>query len=52
MITLLAHHVEVHHLPSIFAIFGAGFWIGWRITANFLQRRRERASADRSAGRA
>jgi hypothetical protein len=31
--TLLAHHLEWHHVPVLLALFAAGFWIGWQTLA-------------------
>jgi hypothetical protein len=31
MITLLAHHLEVQHLPVLVSIFAAGFFVGWQL---------------------
>ena len=38
MITLLAHHLEIQHVPVILAIFGAGAWIGWRLVSKLIRR--------------
>ena len=32
MITLLAHHVEMYHVPVLLVLFTAGAWIGWQLT--------------------
>jgi hypothetical protein len=31
MSALLAHHVEVYHIPVLAALFGVGCWIGWQL---------------------
>jgi hypothetical protein len=51
MTLLLAHHVELHHVPVLLALFTAGYWIGWRGVAGLLARRTSRiaSSAERSA---
>ena len=36
MIYLLAHHVELHHIPVLMAFFASGIWIGWRMTDRLL----------------
>jgi hypothetical protein len=42
MITLLAHHLELRHVPVVLAIMAAGFWIGLEI-ASRLGRRKPRS---------
>jgi hypothetical protein len=31
MMTLLAHHVEIYHIPILAALFGVGCWLGWSL---------------------
>lgn len=38
MMVLLAHHIELHHVPVLSGIFVAGFWVGWQIVAKLLGR--------------
>lgn len=33
MIALMAHHLELQHLPVVFAIMAAGFWMGLEIVS-------------------
>jgi hypothetical protein len=28
---LLAHHVEVQHLPVLTLFLGVGIWLGWQV---------------------
>jgi hypothetical protein len=28
---LLAHHVELYHVPVLTILFAAGAWIGWKL---------------------
>ena len=39
MILLLAHHLEIQHVPVLLAIMGAGFWIGLEIAARITRRK-------------
>jgi hypothetical protein len=34
---LLAHHVEVQHVPVLVLFFGVGMWLGWQ-TISFLRK--------------
>ena len=36
MTMLLAHHVELHHVPVLAGIFAAGCWIGWEGVSKLL----------------
>jgi hypothetical protein len=40
MTTLLAHHLEGHHLPILLCLFAAGFYIGWQGVSRWLMRGR------------
>lgn len=31
MIIVLAHHLEMHHIPVLIALFAAGFFVGWHM---------------------
>ena len=42
MIALLAHHMELRHLPVVLAIMAAGFWVGLRIASRLVGRRAPR----------
>ena len=44
MTLLLAHHIELHHVPVLAGIFAAGFWIGWEAVSKLLSRRHSRLS--------
>jgi len=39
MIPLLAHHLELHHVPVLLAIVAAGFWIGLEIASRLTRRK-------------
>jgi hypothetical protein len=39
MSVLLAHHLELGHVPVLLAIAGAGFWIGLEIAAKLIRRK-------------
>ena len=43
--TLLAHHVEPHHLPVLAAFFAVGCWLGWRLLSRWLARPASHTSA-------
>jgi hypothetical protein len=36
MTILLAHHLELQHIPVLAAIFASGIWIGWQFTGRLL----------------
>lgn len=36
--TLLAHHLEAHHVPVLVALFAAGFFVGWQVISRWLSR--------------
>jgi len=38
--TLLAHHLEAHHVPVLASLFAAGFFVGWQVLSHWLARRR------------
>ena len=38
MTVLLAHHLEVHHVPILLSFFAAGFFIGWQVLSRWLGR--------------
>lgn len=40
MIALLAHHMELQHVPVVFAIFAAGTYIGIRLVEKLSKRKR------------
>jgi hypothetical protein len=40
MIALMAHHLELRHVPVVLAIMAAGFWIGLEIAAKISGRKR------------
>jgi hypothetical protein len=42
MTLLLAHHIELHHVPVLAGIFAAGCWIGWEGVSKLLSRRQSR----------
>jgi hypothetical protein len=35
---LLAHHIEVQHLPVVAVLFVAGGWIGWQFVQRVLKK--------------
>jgi len=35
-IYLMAHHMELRHVPVVAAIFAAGFWIGSNLVSKFM----------------
>jgi hypothetical protein len=39
MIALLAHHLELRHVPVVLAILAAGFWIGLELASRFTRRK-------------
>jgi hypothetical protein len=39
MITLLAHHLEAHHVPLFVLFFATGFYTGWQLFGRWLARR-------------
>jgi hypothetical protein len=39
MIALLAHHLELHHVPVLLAIVAAGFWVGLELAARITRRK-------------
>ena len=38
MTLLMAHHLELRHLPVVAAILAAGFWIGLEIASRLRRR--------------
>jgi hypothetical protein len=42
---LLAHHVELEHLPVLVILWSAGLWIGWQLVTYWLR------SSGRDTGR-
>ena len=40
MIAMLAHHLELQHIPVVFAIMAAGFWMGLEIVSKLSRRRK------------
>ncbi len=36
---LLAHHVELQHLPVLAVFLGVGMWLGWQVMTRGLKRR-------------
>ena len=40
MSALLAHHLELQHVPVVLAIMAAGFWIGLQIASRVAGRKR------------
>jgi hypothetical protein len=38
MIPLLAHHLEVQHVPVLAALFAVGCWFGWSLLSKWLGR--------------
>ena len=42
MIALLAHHLELRHLPVVLAIMAAGFWVGLRLASTLFARKGSR----------
>ena len=38
MSLLLAHHLELHHLPVLGVLFALGLVIGWQNIGRFLKR--------------
>jgi hypothetical protein len=38
MIALLAHHLELRHVPVVLSIMAAGFWIGMEIALRLSRR--------------
>jgi hypothetical protein len=36
MTVLLAHHVELHHVPLLAGIFTVGFWCGWQAISKLI----------------
>jgi hypothetical protein len=41
---LFAHHLELHHLPVLTAVFAAGCWTGWNAVSRFFDRRTTRTA--------
>lgn len=39
MSVLLAHHLELRHLPVVLAIMVAGFWIGLEFASRFTRKK-------------
>jgi len=37
MIPLLAHHLEMHHVPVLMFLFAVGVVIGWQNTGKFFK---------------
>lgn len=37
--TLLAHHLELQHLPVLTIFLGVGIWMGWHAVSGALKRR-------------
>jgi hypothetical protein len=35
---LLAHHLEMHHIPILTALFAVGFLIGWQNVGRWVKR--------------
>lgn len=35
---LLAHHVELYHVPVLAVLFVAGAWIGWKFVSALAKR--------------
>jgi hypothetical protein len=31
MTIVLAHHLEMHHIPILVGLFAAGFFVGWQL---------------------
>ncbi|HUG71026.1 MAG TPA: hypothetical protein VMM76_24970 [Pirellulaceae bacterium] len=44
MITILAHHLEMHHVPILGVLFAVGFVIGWQNVGRFLPKPQIRRS--------
>ncbi|HVR87103.1 MAG TPA: hypothetical protein VMU54_22450 [Planctomycetota bacterium] len=40
MTALLAHHLELQHVPVVFSIMAAGFWIGLEVISWVSKRRK------------
>jgi hypothetical protein len=39
---LIAHHVELQHLPVLGVFLGLGMWLGWHVlSAKFKRREKE-----------
>lgn len=36
---LLAHHIELRHVPVLAVFLGVGIWLGWRFVSMFHQRK-------------
>jgi hypothetical protein len=36
---LLAHHLELQHVPVLLAIVAAGFWVGLELAARITRRK-------------
>jgi hypothetical protein len=34
---LLAHHLELYHVPVLVVLFAAGAWIGWRLVSTAMK---------------
>jgi hypothetical protein len=37
---LLAHHIELQHVPVLAVFLGVGMWLGWQVVSK-LQRRKD-----------
>jgi hypothetical protein len=40
MIALLAHHMEIQHVPVVLGIMAAGFWIGSNLVSKLIGRKK------------
>lgn len=38
---LLAHHLELQHVPVLAVFLGVGFWLGWHVLSLYLKRNAE-----------
>jgi hypothetical protein len=38
--TLLAHHIEAHHVPVLLCLFATGVYVGWELLGRLLARPR------------
>jgi hypothetical protein len=37
MSIVLAHHLELHHIPVLVGLFAAGFFVGWQLLSQRLR---------------
>ena len=45
--TLLAHHIELQHLPVLAVFLGVGAWLGWQLVSRTLAGRKRADGAPR-----